>query len=461
MEYFDTLYKKDLESIEIGAPAILQETAIIKDTVDEKILLRNTFVNISEKTVVAIAIKGKLTDIFGEPVKYNEEDYFKYVYQDIIFEANTLFGNKIPIELPSNARKAIIEIDKVVLQDGTIWETNQNNIVKIQQQREIEASDEFMENLDDNTIKPIFYFVENQECWQCTCGQANKITDECCRKCRRPKELVKSKFNKEAIKQQYDEFQQAKEEKVRQEELKKRQLEKLHETEIEKETEHCQGKKIKSKSSSRRNKATITGICVIAAVALIVCVAIFSQKPIEKKVTEETAQSETETEKITRAETEKATQAESETEGATEPGISESDLIQQTRESIRPYVETIGISTENNYLEVTESFENNKNRVKIMGKKGSTSLGCTQASGNEIAMMDWQSNESMSTEEYNEFTKSLDKYFGEEADAQQYDNIPSKDCLVWNDLDNRCWVVGWYYNEIAYLRWYGKDYWNY
>lgn len=39
-------------------PVVLKETAIIKDTVDEKILLRNIFENVSEKSVVAIAIKG-------------------------------------------------------------------------------------------------------------------------------------------------------------------------------------------------------------------------------------------------------------------------------------------------------------------------------------------------------------------------------------------------------------------
>ena len=76
-------------------------------------------------------------------------------------------------------------------------------------------------------------------------------------------------------------------------------------------------------------------------------------------------------------------------------------------------------------------------------------------------MMDWQSNESMSTEEYDEFTKSLNEYFGEVAEVQQYDNISEENCLVWNDLENVCWVIGWYEEGIAYLRWYGKDDWNY
>ena len=185
---------------------MLQETAIIKDTVDEKILLRNVFVNVSDRIVMAVAIKGKLTDVFGEPVKYNEGDIFEYVYQDVIFEPNVLFGNKISIELPINARKAIIGIEKVVFQDGTVWSTNPDNVVTVQQQREIEGSDEFMEWIDNNPIKPVFYFVENQDSWQCTCGQVNKAAEKYCRNCKRQKENVRSTFSKEIIKQQYESF---------------------------------------------------------------------------------------------------------------------------------------------------------------------------------------------------------------------------------------------------------------
>lgn len=138
-----------------------------------------------------------------------------------------------------------------------------------------------------------------------------------------------------------------------------------------------------------------------------------------------------------------------------------SDLIQQTRGSLEPYVAMVGISTDNDTATVTESFLNNIDKVKIMGKKGTVSHGYTADSGDRIAMMDWQSNESMSTEEYDEFTKSLNEYFGEVAEVQQYDNISEENCLVWNDLENVCWVIGWYEEGIAYLRWYGKDDWNY
>lgn len=70
MKSFDVLYKENLSLIELDAPVLLQKTTIVKDSVKEKILLKNTFVNVSTENVVAIAIKGGLSDIFGNPIKY-------------------------------------------------------------------------------------------------------------------------------------------------------------------------------------------------------------------------------------------------------------------------------------------------------------------------------------------------------------------------------------------------------
>lgn len=429
MRYFDTLYKKQVQSIELDAPVVLKETAIIKDTVDEKILLRNIFENVSEKSVVAIAIKGKLSDIFGKPIKYNGKDTLGYIYQDIIFEPQTFFENKIAIELPADARKAIIWIDKVVLQDGTVWNTNPDNIVTIQQQREIEASDEFIKYLDDNSVKPIFYFVQNQSCWQCTCGQVNKAADEYCRNCSRQREIVKIKFSRDIIRQGYDKFRRIEEEKQK-EEARKKQLEKekLHETDSEKNLNTIQNNdeivqinlKVEKKQPEISKKHKMIGcICGIVAIIFVICIIGNLQNSDIKTQT---------------------------------------NLIQQTKENIEPYVALVGTETENRKTEVSDSFLNNLDKVEIMGWKGTVSHGFSSDSGDRIAAMDWQSNEVMSAEEYDNFTKSLDEYFGEVAEIRQYDNISSGDCLAWDDPSNRCWVLGWYEDNIAYLRWYGRDY---
>lgn len=446
MKYFDTLYKKNLDSIELDAPVVLQETAIIKDTVDEKILLRNTFTNISNEIIVAISVKGKLTDIFGEPVKYDDKDFFEYVYQDIVLEPQAIFGNKISIELPINARKAMVEIQKIVFQDGTVWSTNPDNVVMFQQQREIEASDDFIEQLDNNIIKPVFYYVENQNSWQCTCGQINKANEECCRNCKRQREFVKDTFSQEIINLQYEQFyrikeKEQKEAKEKQEELRKQQLENGNGVEIEDTVGSTQNNfKAEGTKSSieetkqhtpEKTKIIISAICGIVAIVLIVCITIALRKPTPVNPTETPSKSET-----------------------------TMDLIQQTKKSLEQYIAMVGISTNNDTATVTESFLNNIDKVMVMGKTGTVSHGYTANSGDTIAMMDWQSNESMSAEEYDAFIKSLDEYFGDTAGVKHYENITDGDCLVWDDYINSCWVISWYEDSIAYLRWYDKDNWN-
>ena len=217
MEYFKILFKNNPLKVELDAPIILQETAIIEDTVDNKILLRNIFSNVGNQDIVAIAIRISLKNIFGDIVKYKEQDGFSYIYQDIKFEPKTFYGNTVSIELPIEARKAEVIVEKAVFLDGTIWTTNPENIVEIQPQREIEASSEFIKNYDENNILPIFYYVENKSCWQCTCGQINRISDNKCKACLREKEEVKDKFSQECIGNAYQKYVEEKKKKIIQE----------------------------------------------------------------------------------------------------------------------------------------------------------------------------------------------------------------------------------------------------
>ncbi len=256
--------------------------------------------------------------------------------------------------------------------------------------------------------------------------------------------MVMNMFSKEAIAQEYRKFLQMKESerKEKEEELKKRQLEKkLCETNCENEIERSQDSfelqevefiTREKKTDNKKKKIIIGCVCGIIVIGLMIGITTIFQKLNTKIPAEITNQS-----------------------GIT----SNTNLIQQTKGSIEPYVKMIGTVTQDKNVTVAESFLNNIDKVKIMGRKGTVSHGFTVHSGDKIAMMDWKSNNSISVEEYNKFTKSLDEFFGEEAEVQQYDNISDGECLVWNDLENRCWVIGWYDNN-AYLRWYGKDFWN-
>lgn len=232
MKYFDKLYINTPNQIEIDSPIFLEEVCIIKDTVDNEILLRNIFTNLCEQTIVAISIRIFLQDIFGEPVYCGENSSMTFLYQDITFEPGSHYGNTIPIILPNNARKAKVFIEKVVLEDGTIWNTNSDNVVNLQKQSKIESSQEFVNSIDNNTFPPTYYYVENDSCWQCTCGHPNKIDELICKKCKREKNNVKNNYIKEELDKHYhdylDEIEKKRlleEEKAREENEKKLLLE--------------------------------------------------------------------------------------------------------------------------------------------------------------------------------------------------------------------------------------------
>ncbi len=442
MKYFETLFKVNPLKVELDAPLVLQETAIIKDTVDDKILLRNIFVNVGNQDIVAIAIKGTLKDIFGENVKYNGQDEFTYVYQDIICEPNTLFGNKISIDLPHDARKIEAVIEKVVLLDGTVWKSNPEDIVTIQRQHEIEASDEFINSYDTNSILPIFYYVENDSCWQCTCGQVNKVSDEHCKKCAREKTEAKKKYSKEYLTEEYNLY--AVQKRKEREEIERLKQEKVKEEKVKLDNlPERTGEHIERKRRRKRKRETVNSYKnkhnsiqqsfwrkynYEIMLGIIICIALVSLAILHLM---------------------------------SNGFDSQEALLNETKKELEPYIEWIGKETENDTASVSQEFIDNLDNVKIMDIAGTVSHGYTDTSGDTIALMDWKSNTNQDIETYNKFTDFLNIYFDWEADSETFDNITDGECLVWSDTEDNCWVIGWYENSTIYLRWYDKEEWNF
>lgn len=463
MSYFEILFKKNSLTLELDSPIILQETAIIKDTVDDKILLRNIFSNVGTQAIVAIVIKGYLKDVFGEPIKYNGQNEFSYIYQDIKFEPNTYFGNKISIDLPEYVRKVEISIDKVVLLDGTVWKSNPDKIVTIQPQHEIEASDEFIKSYDTNSILPVFYFVENDRCWQCTCGQVNYSDDEYCKKCSRIKGEVKTKYSKEYITEQYQLY------------VAQKQREKEEENKRKEQEQQELMKKYELEQNSNSNKSLFSKYIFIIIIAVLILGALFgiaffvrNIPDVEQDITEtESSTIEVIIEADAEAETViKATEEtrESEMEEITEVITEESQeqLIAETKRELAPYVEMVGKETTNDSITVTDNFLDHMDDVKIMDIEGTISHGLNATSGNKIAMMDWVSNMSETEEVFDKLVEFLNIYYDWEGNSQEFatSDIDATG-VVWNDSQNDCWVIGWYKYKNIYMRWYDKENWNY
>lgn len=211
MKYFETVFRMHPDKYEVDAPLILVESAIIKDTVDKKTLLRNVVLNTGERAIKAFVVRIAVKNVFGDNLSINNNEIYDYIYQDIIVNPGEYFGNKIAIDLPDVARKVDVTISRAVFDNGDIWNSNPDNFVIIQSQREIAASDEYIGRLDSNRIRPEFYYVENDSSWQCTCGQPNRINNTNCTKCGRSKNEVKQLFNANTIAEGFSAFLEMKE----------------------------------------------------------------------------------------------------------------------------------------------------------------------------------------------------------------------------------------------------------
>ena len=226
LTYFEKLKSYSPDVVEAGAPILINEVAIIKDTVENEILLRITMANSSEVTAIAIATEISMWDIFGEVVPAGNSTTMNYVYQDIFFAPRSVYGNTVPISVPDSVRKVDVRITKVVFADETVWKTTPENYVHVQPQDLLEGTDDFLDTLRDEgeQYPPLLTYVENDECWQCTCGGVNLLASPYCYRCKRAKDTCASDFSAGIVHDKYLAFIDAKEklaEKKRIEEGKK------------------------------------------------------------------------------------------------------------------------------------------------------------------------------------------------------------------------------------------------
>ena len=177
MKYFETLFKTNPQVYEFDSPIYLFEIAIIKDTVDNEILLRNSMRNVTNEKIIAVMLNIVMKDVFGEPVYGTDgKNSFQYLYQDISFGKKEVFGNKVAIKLPSTVRKVEVTLEKAVFENGVVWKSKKQDFAKLQEQKMIHEPDNFMNTITDELgVQCLYYFMENNTCWQCTCGQKSQL----------------------------------------------------------------------------------------------------------------------------------------------------------------------------------------------------------------------------------------------------------------------------------------------
>ena len=128
MEYFKKIqcYKPSIGIID--APVNIEEVALLQDSVDKNILGRIKFINYSKQSIIAIFVQLRVANIAGEPIALDKE---RFIYQDMKVSPGELYGNRIPISLPADARYFSVQLEKVVFDNGEIWNATNGTSCKV------------------------------------------------------------------------------------------------------------------------------------------------------------------------------------------------------------------------------------------------------------------------------------------------------------------------------------------
>lgn len=186
MEYFNKIqcYRPSIGIVD--APVSIDEIALLQDSVDKNMLGRIKFINYSKGTIVAIFVRLRAANIAGEAVTLEKE---RFIYQDMKISSGELYGNRIPISLPADARYFSVQLEKVVFDDGEIWDATNGVTCKISQ-KQIQVPEEVvgkvkkeLEKYFNNVNYVRYFYEEGQDFWGCTCGRINRADNEICPFC--------------------------------------------------------------------------------------------------------------------------------------------------------------------------------------------------------------------------------------------------------------------------------------
>lgn len=276
MEYFNKIqcYRPSIGIVD--APVSIDEIALLQDSVDKNMLGRIKFINYSKGTIVAIFVRLCAANIAGESISLDKE---RFIYQDMKISSGELYGNRIPISLPEDTRYFSVQLEKVVFDNGEIWDSANETTCKISQ-KQIQVPDQIIDRVKKelekhlNNVEYVRYFYEKgQNFWECSCGRINSSDNEVCPFCNnsnvsQKKHLTQEEVSKiinekeKELQQEQEKMLHAKrdyEEKMaRQEQEEKDRLERLHQ------------EKLREEEVKRKKKKKIIIIVIVGAIIGII-----------------------------------------------------------------------------------------------------------------------------------------------------------------------------------------------
>lgn len=256
-------------------PVIIEETILITDKQTGKLYVRNSFRSMSEKIISAVMVAVACKDVWGNELENNET----FQYLDLKVGKNSLFGQNEPIEIKdNNTRSVFSSIQKVLFEDGSILECNQDGIhfpaplpLSAQLGNQELASEYARESVATAKYVPTKF----GEYWRCTCGTINLKDTPSCELCGSDFSALTELLNTDALSanlQIYKKEQAAKAEAERiaeQERIQDAELRAKQEQEsLQRKLRIAEEEKAAVIRSKKRKKTALISIITIIVVAI-------------------------------------------------------------------------------------------------------------------------------------------------------------------------------------------------
>ena len=301
MEYFKKLQCYKPKKAIIDSPISIEEVALLQNSVDKDILGRIRFINRSQQSIIAIFIHLSASNIAGENVPVEKE---RYIYQDMKIDSGELYGNKIPLHLPDDTRLLTVELEKVVFENGEVWDATTGTECEYIPQEEIDIPAYVIEKVQEE-LSPHFshmeyvhyFYEEGQNFWECTCGKINSVLNKKCSFCQNDrqsqkeylvqdrlismiaqKKLDKQVEDEEKVRQEAEAERLRKEEEQREYERKQKEWAKL-DAEREKERQELERRRKKQKRTW-----IYIGIITVIVICVIMIVSFYHQKKVNNEI---------------------------------------------------------------------------------------------------------------------------------------------------------------------------------
>ena len=182
MERYQRIYLDDNKLYVLEAGIVICAQAILKDNKTNKVMAQIKFQNTLDKEIVALFVNVDCYDITEKKL----DNVLNYQFLDLKEKRDSYFGSKTAITLPdNNTRRISVSVQKLVYDDGTVWEKGQTEDYMLLTEPEIVSSDKEVckqAQLEFGSAAQ-YKYQKYEELWRCSCGAINYNNERNCHSC--------------------------------------------------------------------------------------------------------------------------------------------------------------------------------------------------------------------------------------------------------------------------------------